>query len=682
MPSFWQQMPFVRILIAFVMGIIWTEHFSFSWLNGALLALAAFVSIILTRLFSKTINSPLQLGLAYFTIFICLGACCLKLDINKQHLGHFSAQNYSAILVQITQKPQFTHQRWKAEAEIIACYTEEKKAIPCSGKLLLFGKNTPALPAHYGNQFLIKSGIQEIVANNNPGGFNFRTFMQRKGIFHQCFLAENSAILFRPKQGNTILQQVFTFQDYIHQSLQKNLSNKNEIAIAEALLYGYDKDIDEEINDAFSKTGTLHVLAVSGMHVGLIFMLLNWLMSWLVKLPHGKGIKAILELFGIWLYALICGLSPSILRACVMFSFVIVGKQLSRSSNPFNSLSAAGFLLLAIKPYMLYNVGFQLSFAAVAGILGFYPFLNLLFQFKYTLFNEIWKIIAISLAAQTLTIPISIYYFHQFPNYFLLANLLIIPLSTLIIYGGIMLLIISPIQILATWLGFLLGKLITLITGISLFLAQLPYSSIDSIIWSIPSICAYYLIGIACIQYFSSRNSMAIQSILLILIVLAFFGLNRSWTNHKRNSLCIYARKHSLVLQVQQSYTLQIWHRGNDSAGIKEKLVRPYLMVYPATHQKWHSLDSTNYCLTLPSKQKLYVLQQSCLSKNLDHAIVLLAGKKPQNLMQLLDQSKPQQVILHSDIPLYRKKIYITILQKKQIPYHDITENGAFELSL
>jgi hypothetical protein len=200
MPSFWQQMPFVRILIAFVMGIIWTEHFSFSWLNGALLALAAFVSIILTRLFSKTINSPLQLGLAYFTIFICLGACCLKLDINKQHLGHFSAQNYSAILVQITQKPQFTHQRWKAEAEIIACYTEEKKAIPCSGKLLLFGKNTPALPAHYGNQFLIKSGIQEIVANNNPGSFNFRIFMQRKGIFHQCFLAENSAILFKPKQ--------------------------------------------------------------------------------------------------------------------------------------------------------------------------------------------------------------------------------------------------------------------------------------------------------------------------------------------------------------------------------------------------------------------------------------------------------------------------------------------------
>jgi ComEC/Rec2-related protein len=145
----------------------------------------------------------------------------------------------------------------------------------------------------------------------------------------------------------------------------------------------------ERIGQMSGATSFIHVHVTLG--IGLLTQQIDKYRDLLSTTFNSK--EAILELFGIWLYALICGLSPSILRACVMFSFVIVGKQLSRSSNPFNSLSAAGFLLLAIKPYMLYNVGFQLSFAAVAGILGFYPFLNLLFQFKYTLFNEIWKII-------------------------------------------------------------------------------------------------------------------------------------------------------------------------------------------------------------------------------------------------------------------------------------------------
>lgn len=682
MPSFWQQMPFVRILLAFLMGAISTNYLPISAEQAAIAGSLAIIALLIKSHFSSKIQTPASTGLIYFFLFICLGSLCLNLQNASFTRQHFSKKPYQAVLVQTIQKPQLTKTGWKAEASVIASCPNDLKTEFIQGKIILFGKSNPLLPAAYGNQFIIKSGIQEIVSNNNPGGFNFRTYMHRKGIYHQCFLNENNAQLYQQNQGNYWMQKVFQFQDYIHLSLKKNLLGKNEIAIAEALLYGYDKEIDDEISDAYSKTGTLHVLAVSGMHVGLIFMLLSWLLTPLLKLPKGKIWVASLQLLGIWIYALLCGLSPSILRACVMFSFVIVGKQLSRSSNPFNSLSAAGLLLLILNPLMIYNVGFQLSFAAVAGILGFYPYLNLLIQFKHTIANEIWKIIAISLAAQTLTLPISIYYFHQFPNYFLIANLIIIPLSTFIIYGGIILLLVSPIPILASWVGYVVSKLITLTSGITVFIANLPYSSIDKIIWSGPIITAYYLIGIALIHYFSERNLIALKSILVIWAALALFGLNQTYQQLHTNKLCIYSTPKNLVFQTHQLHTLQVWHRGTDAVTHKEKLVQPYTLSYPIKNEIWHPIDSHNYYLALNPNKHLYILQQSALPRNINMDILLITGKKKQDLEKIIQFNKINKVVLNADVPPYRKYKYLEILQKNKIPFHDITENGAFELSL
>lgn len=682
MSSFWQQMPFVRILLAFTIGIVWEEIYNHAWQVYATCIMFMMLIIGLNHRFSKTITSPITHGIAYFSLFICLGACCISIEKTKQKLSHFSDQTYSAILVQTFQKPQKTNYGWKAEAMAIAYFKNSTLAKPCRGKVLLFAPQKTQFPLKYGTQFIIKSGIQEIVSNNNPGSFNFKTFMQRKGIYHQCFLKENAALVFNKDQGMEILQKIFYFQDFIHQTLQKNLIDRNDIAMAEALLYGYDKDIDEEISDAFSKTGTLHVLAVSGMHVGLIFALLGWLLKPILSFPRGKIWIASLQVIGIWVYALICGLSPSILRACVMFSFVILGKQLKRSSNPFNSLSAAGFLLLTLQPFMLYNVGFQLSFAAVAGILGFYPYLNLMFQFKYTIMNEIWKIIAISLAAQTLTLPISIYYFHQFPNYFLLANLIIIPLSTLIIYGGILLLVLSPFEYLANWLGILLGKLITFTSWLSVMLAKLPNATIDSIVWSMPFILSYYFIGLTLIYYFSTRNIFFVKCILWILSILTLTNLINTFQQSKIHNLCIYASKQNLLIQVHHSNSLQIWQRSGKLKESKENLIKAYQMKHPNLTQNWKLLDSNNYTLKLNPKQELVIIQGGIVDLKLNKSIILLTGKKTINLERILLQNKPQKVILHSDIPRYRKNVYKKILEKNKIPIHDITENGAFELSL
>ncbi|MCG9878976.1 MAG: ComEC family competence protein, partial [Bacteroidia bacterium] len=611
MPSFWQQIPFIRILFSFLIGIILADHKGFSNLNALVICGLSTIVYAYNHFFSKKLNHVLQNGIFQLILFIPLGIFCLNQQKSGFQQNHFDRANYTALLVQTTQKPQKNKLGWKAEAFVISGFTTNGEVVLCKGKLVLYSKSDSLFPLNYGNQFLIKSGIQEIVSNRNPGGFDYQKYMSDKGIFYQCFLTKSNAQLYSRNHGNKILSKTYTIQDFIHISLEKYVIGKNEIAIAEALLYGYDKDIDDETTEAYSKTGTLHVLAVSGMHVGLIFMILSWLLSPIAKLPKGKLWVAILQFVGIWLYALLCGLSPSILRACVMFSFVIIGKQLSKSSNPFNSLSAAGFLLLCIQPLMIYNVGFQLSFAAVAGILGFYPYLNLLVQFKNTFVNEIWKIIAISMAAQTLTLPISFYYFHQFPSYFLPANLLIIPLSTIIIYAGILLLLLSPIHAAAQVLGFIISKLITLTSAISIFIANLPYSTIENINWPPLQIIAYYLFGITLVNYFSTRNLFALKCMLCIAIMLSFSGLNQNIITANTNKLCIYSSNSNLLIQIHRKNHLTIWHNASDSSSIYKKWVQPYKNQNKLKNEEWNTLDSSNYWINMGPEKHLLLVQQN-----------------------------------------------------------------------
>lgn len=682
MPSFWQQIPFLRVLISFLTGIILADYANFTLSNALIICILTLTSQAALYYFGKTLTSILQNGILQLILFIPLGILCFNLQKDHFRHHHFSQTKYDALLVQTEQKAQKSKRGWKAEASVIAGFLRDGTYIKCKGKIILISDSNDFFFLDYGNQLLIKSGIQEIVSKQNPGAFNYQKFMANKGVFHQCQISITNAQLYSVNNGNSILNKTYAAQNFIHHSLKKYLSGKNEIAIAEALLYGYDKEIDEEITEAYSKTGTLHILAVSGMHVGLIFMILSWFLSPINKLPKGRLWVSIFQFLGIWIYALLCGLSPSILRACVMFSFVILGKQINKSSNPFNSLSAAGFLLICIQPSMLYNVGFQLSFAAVAGILGFYPYLNLLIHFKNNFLNEIWKIIAVSVAAQTLTLPISFYYFHQFPSYFLPANLIIIPLSTFIIYGGILLLILSPISAAAEILGFIISKLILFTSKISIFIANLPYSSIENISWSIPQMAAYYLIGIALIYYFSTRNIFALKSIMFVLFTLSIFGLNQTFSEAKTNKLCIYLSKQDILFQVHVNQQLCIFTNTSEKSRLNKNYIQPYKYEFKIKKETWNALDSFNYIIQLNPKMNLLLVQQNGVISQKKADIALICGTKKINLKQLLEHNQIKQVVLHNRIPGYRRKKYKEILHKYSIPFHDISENGAFELSL
>jgi competence protein ComEC len=220
----------------------------------------------------------------------------------------------------------------------------------------------------------------------------------------------------------------------------------------------------------------MHILAVSGMHVALLYWVLNLVLSFFDKIRYGMYFRLAILLLAIWMYALITGLSASVLRATVMFSFVIAGQAASRQISIFNSLAASAFFLLIWNPYNLIDAGFQLSYLAVLSIVVLYPLIFKLWFFENWLLNEVWSITACTIAAQIGTFPLSVYYFHQFPNLFLISNLVIIPFSTLIIYSSILLICCSFSELFVAFFGGIFNWMVLYLNKFVLYIDKLPFA--------------------------------------------------------------------------------------------------------------------------------------------------------------------------------------------------------------
>ncbi|PJJ59293.1 ComEC/Rec2 family competence protein [Hymenobacter chitinivorans] len=325
----------------------------------------------------------------------------------------------------------------------------------------------------YGDVWLVRGGPASAKAPLNPGEFDYRRYLSYHQVYHQQFIHADQyrRIAYQPPlyvkavsmRAARVLDAVF--RQYVHQ--------KREYALASALVLGIKDDVDQDTKQAYANTGTTHIMAVSGLQVGLLFGAVTWLLG---LLPGRRGplfrlTTAALGLAVIWSYAFLTGLSASVLRAAVMFTFVILARATGRQSNMYNTLAVAAFCLLCYDPYLLADVGFQLSFLAVLSIVYLQPRIAAWVDFKDKaaarirpwqpravqqlwraggwLANWIWQATALSLAAQVATFPLGLFYFHQFPLSFLASNLVAVPISSLAVYVGLALLAVKGLVALA-----------------------------------------------------------------------------------------------------------------------------------------------------------------------------------------------------------------------------------------
>ncbi len=294
----------------------------------------------------------------------------------------------------------------------------------------------------------------------------------------------------------------------------------NEYGVLASLTLGDRVGVDKQLVKDYAASGVIHILSVSGLHVGIVFIGFNFLLSFLDRNKKFSVLKLILLLLLIWFYTLLTGLSAPACRAATMLSFVILGKAKAKSISTTNILVASAFFLLCIDPFMLFQIGFQLSYAAVFGIVYLHPKIKGWYDSNYWLMRQVWLIVSISIAAQLFTFPLSVFYFHQFPNYFLLANLLVIPLSSFIIYVAVLLLMVFWIPYFSDAVAWILNGSVQVLNNIVTTVHTMPYAITKSIYVTIIDVVLLYFLMLAATEWLMHAKSKYLFGLLSALILL------------------------------------------------------------------------------------------------------------------------------------------------------------------
>jgi competence protein ComEC len=540
----WTLFPFIRFLAAFVSGILCYIYFRPAY-NFLPVILSMTLLYAIVFLFSKGkmimhIFRPWLGFLGLSILFFCGSYVSEQNDqsLKADHLGKQSEgiEYYHGVVINDPEEKEKTYKTIIA-VEDIKTKSGWKKV---SGKIYLYLKKENASMPQYGDMLLVKGSPQLVPPPGNPGEFDYRTYLARQNIFHQHFIKSGDYKIAGHEEPNPILAWSISLRRKSDAILKKYIPSESEYKIASALVLGIRNSLDNDIKNAYSNTGTMHILAVSGLHIVLIFQILSLLCSPLKKIRYSEIFLPIIFITLLWFYALITGLSASVLRAVTMFTFVIIAKAINRNSNIYNTLALSAFLLLLIDPMLIMDVGFQLSYIAVLGIVYLHPRIYQAIDFKNSIVEKVWEYTSLSLAAQLATFPLGLLYFHQFPIYFLISNYLVIPLSFLALYLGLALLSAGWIPMAAVALGYLLDKIIWLMNAVVYTIEKLPMALIDGIHISQTQMILIYAIIILILTFLYFKKVKYLTAAFVAVILFSSFSMIEISGQKKNISIAIY----------------------------------------------------------------------------------------------------------------------------------------------
>jgi len=544
----WKHAPFIRLILPLIAGIIMQWYFQVSVQVIAAALISFSISFLLFFLLPVSLRfklQPLQ-GLIINLLLLSFGLLITwHKDIrhsNDWYGNYYKEDSYLVVRIDepLVEKPK----SFKADG-YVESVIEQDSTIPCKGKLLLyFSKDSTGNVLQYGDRILVRKDLQAIKNSGNPGTFNYQRFAAFQQIFHNVFLKDKDWMLLnngKDKHVNQLQQFIFSARAYVLSVLRKTVdAGKDELGIAQALLIGYKNDLDKDLVQAYSNTGVVHIIAISGMHLGLIYVLLIWIFARIPLINRVKLLQTGLILICLWLFVLLTGAAASVIRAAVMFSFIAAGKSFAKKFSVYNSLATSAFLMLCYDPYFLWNVGFQLSYLAVIGIIIFQkPVYNCLY-IKNKWADKIWQLMAVFLAAQLLPFSVCIFYFYQFPNFFLITNIIAVPLAGFILYAEILLIAFSWIPFAGLYLGKLVGVLTGLMNKVILWVNDLSFAVWDKIPATVFSTWLLYAIVAGAGAWLITKNKSWFKFALISLLVFSIQHINARWQIEKQEKIIIY----------------------------------------------------------------------------------------------------------------------------------------------
>ncbi|MDX2195888.1 MAG: ComEC/Rec2 family competence protein [Cytophagales bacterium] len=654
------------------------------------LCIFATVWLIIKHKIKLHISHKVILNFAQIIFFINLGIMCGNLADITQDADFVNDTNnisaYTGIIDSEVEERTNTY-RFILHIENIK---QNKVWIKSNAYALIYIKKPAIHNLQYGKKLLILGSFEPISAAKNPLEFDIKQYYARRQVHFRHFVALHNVEITGEKINSYILYYSMIVRDKVNMIFAKYIPDEREKNVACALVLGIKNTIDSEILSAYSATGTMHVLAVSGMHVGIIFQVLNMLFSFLGKIKNGTFLRNIIVLFLLWVYAFVTGMCPSVLRAVVMLSFVIGGKFLKQRSSMHSTLSLSAFAILCFSPHLIFDVGFQLSYLAVLGIVVLHPHIEQLFKSENYIIDFLWQIICMSIAAQIATFPIGLYYFHQFPNYFLLSNIVVVPWATFIMYSGFIFLSCSWHDWLGHTLGWALGKQVWGLNSIILWLEKMPYATIGNI--SISTLEVYLIYGIIAAA-FIAINYKNIVALLLTSVLIISYCATHLYTFFQKfydKKLIIYHINNASVVEFitkknvyyyasnlhkYETRGYDFYIKNHHIASLAEHSHK--LKLHTVTGLSGIGVLTYNNCTIL-----IYNADNLLIDAVTKHKIpvnyILIGDKKYHSLENIVQNYTFGTLIIDGSVPAYLVKKYIKEANKLNIDVHFTGDMGAF----
>lgn len=418
-----------------------------------------------------------------------------------------------------------------------------KKETKTKGNIICyFSKEDSNKLPKIGDVIIFKSNFNDIEPPRLPKQFNYKEYQKSKGVFHSVFLNSNKYKIVRNENSLYIISQ--KIRNYLIEKFKQSKLNKEQLSVISAIFLGEKKLLDKETKSNFTDIGAMHVLAVSGLHVGIILYILTYVLDKILGENRNIRTKAVIIITLIWFFAFITGLSISVIRAATMFSLVALSKIIIEKSNIYNTIFASMFFILLLNPYYLFDVGFQLSYIAVFGIIYFYPYIYNMFFVKNKLLNHIWSITAVSISAQITTIPLSIYYFNQIPLLSLISNLFVTYFAVIIIAISIIMVCVLPFIFIFNFVSTILSFITYLLLDIVTKVSSIPNNKISNIyITNIEFLLIFIALTFVILSIEYKKNKYLKHSLIVVLII----SISINYNYYKKSNvsqISFYNTKH------------------------------------------------------------------------------------------------------------------------------------------
>ncbi len=628
-------------------------------------------------------------GILINLLFFAFGAMLAwQKDIrnNKQWLGNFY-KDKNGLVVTLDEPPVEKTKSIKANATI-QYLIQNDSLLPVKGKIIIYFKKDTSLNLQYGSQLVFKKSLQEIKNSGNPGGFDYKRYCLFQGITHQVYLKSEEFEMLNKEKISPFSNFIYSIREKVLNILRTNIQSKKELGLAEALLIGYKDDLEQSLVQSYTNTGVVHIIAISGLHLGLIYWLLSMALKPLQKRKKIRWLRPVLIITGLWLFSLLAGAQPSILRSALMFTCIVVGDSLARKPSIFNTMAVSAFILLCINPYFLWDVGFQLSYAAVLSIIIFMRPVYNWFYIKNKPLDFIWKLNAVTIAAQVLTVPLSIFHFHQFPNLFLLTNFLAVPLSSAILLGMIFLCILSIIPSAALLFGKLLTWLIWVMNTYIEKIESIRFSLWDGLQINILQTLFLLAFAIGITHWLLEKKSTSLKLGLISLLGFVTLRSVAFINSNNQQKIIVYnvPQKTAIDFIDGRNYRFvgdsdlladdfarnfhlkpsRILYRINDLENLNELKADGNYIDFKG--RKILLIDETVNYLTIESKATIDLL---------------VISKNPKLYMKRLASSlNIKQVVFDGSVPVWKTQYWKKDCDSLKIPWYDVSSNGAFVLKL